>query len=503
MRKIKKTIAVFLAAIFVLAFAACGGDEKKAGGSVDENDKASGAPEGGEADDAETGTRSGYDLLPAEDYGGTDFVITNLNNYEWCDVTLDVEAAEAGDLLGDAIYRRNRAVEEKYNVNLKIIPIGYGELIAKVRNQINAGDCEYDIAQAPMLLDIAPLSVDGYIADANQLKSIDLSNPWWDDFAHSCSSIMGKQFFLFGDFTIADKEYANVIYFNRQLQQEFGLPDFYPMVREGTWTMDSMLASMKDITKDLDSDGKWTKNDRYGLLLNMHSKQAMFYGAGETAMKKKPDDVPYFVVGEEPYINAFTKIAEFLNCEHVADAQFKLGSHQDVMFAEGKGLFDASLLSAIRAPQGAQQGMEYDFGVLPTPKLDGKQGRYYSFMDGSTPCIAIINNDPERVERACVILEALNAKSSDEVQPKYKKYALPLKYFRDEESFEMLDIILESRLFDMAVIYGWGNFEGNSGLLRNLMANNKADQLVSTIEKNMDKAMEAMEKDLDRLMALN
>jgi hypothetical protein len=350
----------------------------------------------------------------------------------------------------------------------------------------------------------APLTPDNFIADANKMDNLDLKNPWWDDFAHECTSIAKKQFFLFGDFTIADKEYVNVIFFNKEMQQKYGLPDFYQIVREGNWTIDTMLESMKVVTVDLDGDGKWTKNDQYGLLSNIHSQQAIFYGAGETIIKKDANDMPYWALNNEAYLGAFEKMCDFFNTDNTtADAMTKLGSHQDTMFAEGKGLFDSSLLSAMRAPQGAQRGMEYDFGVLPTPKLNSAQTQYYSFMDGSTPCIAILNHKTETLGRTCVILEALNARSSEEVQPKYRENALPLKYFRDEESFEMLDIILNTRIFDIAAIYGWGNFQGNEGKMRQLLYQNKAGEVVSYIEKNLGKAEELMDSDMEKILNLN
>jgi hypothetical protein len=66
----------------------------------------------------------------------------------------------------------------------------------------------------------------------------------------------------------------------------------------------------------------------------------------------------------------------------------------------------------------------------------------------------------------------------------------------------MLDMVLGSRLFDMGVIYGWGNLDGNNGLLRNLLHNNQAERLSSTLESNLPKAIAAMEKDLALLSDL-
>ena len=497
-----KKAAVVSVFVLLLFLPACGGGDGPDGPGNADPGIAAGGP-GGPGPEGETALPGGFAALPAADYGGAVFTVGNLSGYDWCDVTLDVGADDTGEMLNDAIYRRNREAEEKYNVVMETADIAYNDK-NKIKNQMLAGYCEYDIMQMPMLYTIAPLTIENYIADANKLDKLDLSNPWWDAFAHSCTSIGGKQFFLFGDFTIADKEYAAIIFLNKELQQSYGLPDYYQVVREGKWTIGVMLESMRAVTQDLDGDGKWTKDDQYGFVVNTHSQQAVFYGAGETIIKKDGNDMPYWAIKSEAYLNAFDKMCEFLNTDNTTANAFKLNSHQDEMFANGKALFDSTLLAAVRAPvTTSMRDVEYEFGILPIPKLNENQQNYYSFMDGSTPCMAVLNNGPERLERASVIFEALNAKSSEEVQPKYMEYALPLKFFRDEESFEMLEIVLKNRIFDMAVIYGWGNFDGNDGRTRLLLRDNKPNELVSTIEKYLPQAEEEMNKDIEKIMALD
>ena len=481
--------------LFPILFAACNNNSEK---------KSENSGGNGNGDDVSliNGTDADlqitFDSLPEVDFEGADFVIGNIEGWVWIDVTLDVEAEETGEVLNEAIYNRNRAVEEKYNINIQIVPIEGESMGSRARTLMQAGDCNLDIMQTPTRV-AAPITVDNLVADANKLNSIDFAHPWWDDFAHASTSIIGKNFFLYGDFTIADKEYATAIFFNKEMQAIYALPNYYDIVRAGDWTIDIMLESMRAATSDLDGDGKWTKDDQYGLVTNIHSQAMLFYGAGETIVRKDNNDMPYWAVTDESYLNAFFKMAEFMNTDNTTAEAFKLGSHQDDMFAEGKALFDSSLLAAMRAPQGAQRGMEYDFGILPPPKLSTQQERYYSFYDGSTPCIVILNHEQERVNRSAVILEALNAKSSEDVKRRYMELALPAKYFRDEESFEMLEIILQNRIFDMSAIYCWGNFESG---LRDLLGNNKIDQVSSFIEKNLDRSVAVMEKDLEQLLVL-
>ena len=491
---IKKAIAIIMSVLLLALSFSCGGNEDKPDVGTAEPDPG----KNGEIDAAEE-PQIDFASLPAVDYGGADFNIVNMSGYDWCDTTLDVEAEDTGDILNDAIYKRNQAVAEKYNVKLNFIDIPYSQISAKVRNQMLAGASEYEIMQAPMRYDIMPLSVDNYIADANKLHSLgllDLSNPWWDQFANSSMSICEKIFYLFGDFTLADKEYSTAILFNGAMQQDYGMPDFYQLVRDGDWTLDTMFGFMKTAVKDLDGDGKWTKEDQFGLVTNVHSSHQLFYGTGETMVKKDSDDTPYWVVGEEPFIYAYDKVWQFFHTDNAAFDAMSNGSHQDEMFADGKGLFDCTLLAAVRAPKStSMRDVEFEFGLLPSPKLDKNQEHYYNYLDYSTPCMAIINNDEERLERTATILEALNARS-DEVQSTYMRYALPLKYFRDEQSFEMFDVMMSHRIFDIAGVYNWGGFVDK---IRADLSGKNPDTLVSYIEANLQKAQMAMEETLEKI----
>jgi len=490
---------LILGAIILLLLVAACNNETSQNNITDEN-----VTNKIEADtDAETAAEPeiNFASLPGEDFGGADFVILNLSTFDWIDVTLDVEE-ETGDKLNDAIYRRNRAVEEKFNVNIKVIPTPHEKIAKNVRKALGAGDEVYDIIQESIAWgNLGALAVDHFIADANSLTNINLSNPWWDQFAHESTSILKKNFFLFGDFTIADKEYASVIFFNKSMQQEYGMPNFYQFVKDGCWTIDTMLESMKMATVDINGDGKWTKADQYGLITNPHSKVMAFYGAGQTVIKKDKDDMPYFAVTDEAFSNAYFKMWNFMNTDNTTADAFAIGSHQDTMFATGQALFNSSLLASVRGAQGSNmdnfRGIEQDFGILPPPKLDNSQERYYSVIDKMSPGVAIVNNSRERVERSAAILENLNALSKEMVQQPYMEYALPLIFFRDEDSFEMFKLIMNSRIFDLGGMFGWGGLEET---VRGLISGKSSDGFTSTVESRLESSKSAMNAAIEKLL---
>ena len=98
------------------------------------------------------------------------------------------------------------------------------------------------------------------------------------------------------------------------------------------------------------------------------------------------------------------------------------------------------------------------------------------------------------VERTSIILEALNAETYKTVVPAYYEIALKVKYARDNESVEMMDMIMESRIFDFGYVYD--NWNGASFWLENLVASKKPD-FESYYAKNEKKIMKYYQKVFD------
>ena len=70
------------------------------------------------------------------------------------------------------------------------------------------------------------------------------------------------------------------------------------------------------------------------------------------------------------------------------------------------------------------------------------------------------------------MLEALACESYKTVTPAYYEKTLVGKYVRDEESADMIDIILSTRVYDLGWFYQIGRYNEN---IMNLFRQNKTD----------------------------
>ena len=166
---------------------------------------------------------------------------------------------------------------------------------------------------------------------------------------------------------------------------------------------------------------------------------------------------------------------------------FDPNSHNYISwFENGNALFANGLIEM--AVNNLREA-EFDYGIIPYPKWDTEQENYYTSVDGGHEGLAILKSisDPEFVG---TISEALCAESWKRVVPAYYDVALKFKGTRDERSIEMLDAIVQSRVFDFGYVYGgWGCV-----FWIQYMMEQKSKDITSYYEKNFSSYEKTMEK---------
>ena len=165
-----------------------------------------------------------------------------------------------------------------------------------------------------------------------------------------------------------------------------------------------------------------------------------------------------------------------------------------MQFAGDYGLFYSNCLRAVPG----LRAMETDFGILPFPKYDEAQPKYYSRAGrGWINCVPVTAAD---LGRTSVIMEALAAESKNHVIPAYYEVALRTKFLRDDESEEMLDIIEKNRFVDLGdTIYA---VQIADMLTTHIIADKNVDY-ISAIEKNSGIINAAIQKSNEAALALD
>ena len=485
----KKFVLLFLVAILV--FASCG--DKNDG--ANQNQTAAPGDEGENAGEMPEGTteRLKADVPEDKDYGGHEFAIlcNSLEIAHWGSRDIYVEG-ENGETINDAVYYRNRAIEEKYNVVIK--GVFSNAQLNDAKKSIKAGDDAYDVMTIPLQANTAQLALEGMLLDLKNVPYIDLGKPWWDQMANAQLSIGGKLMTTISDLLIIDKDALFIFLFGKDVIREHGLADPYQLVRDGTWTIDKMWDMAKSVTKDVNGDGAMDDADCYGFISQTHTMHGNVVGSGHFVIVKDRDDMPVLNIADPMILASYEKwISIYNDRQNTIVAQdytskyagAAIWDYQLEMLAEKRGLYLYTGMNRVTMLREA----ECNFGILPNPKYDEAQGEYYNAVHAwCTTSVSIpITSEPERTG---IVLEALTAESYYTLRPAYYDTSLKTKLMRDDESGEMLDLIFATRCYDLGHVYNWG---GIFDMFANITLKKSTD-FVSAYEKILPKVEKEMEK---------
>ncbi|MCL1858022.1 MAG: hypothetical protein FWF92_02165 [Oscillospiraceae bacterium] len=423
--------------------------------------------------------------LGEEDFGGYEFHV--MGRYiddpvgSWNTWEIYAEN-EDGTLINDAVYLRNRILEDRYNISIKQT-LMFNSLLSPVRKAVASGE-EYDLVLPPQR-ESAMLATDGLLTDLKTVPNLNLTKAYWNQNLEKYTAINNKVFFCTGDINIMDKQATYVFYFNKELAANLALENPYNMVREGKWTMEAFNSMLKDVTVDLNGDGKFDKNDQYGIVL--YGGLGIFnYYAGESIVTKTASGGLEITFNNERTLRAIDNGIEILKGNQAYSAKgWEEGQN---MFQDGQGLFYMEVLDKT----GQLRGMEVPFGVLPPPKLDELQPQYHTIIHDHGQFFCIPVNTPD-VARTGFILEALAEGSTDTLKNAYYDLNLTTKFVRDDDSVEMIELIMQGIIFDIGAIYGLGNM---NNIVDNSIKKGE-NNFVSDYEKNEEKANATLQKFID------
>ncbi|MBQ2708397.1 MAG: hypothetical protein IJF67_09030, partial [Clostridia bacterium] len=421
-----RLISILLA---LMLLASCGG-EGTATGDTTPSDTTANSESGGTDELAAP-------ELPEKDYDGYEFKILNkIEGFGIYNNEHFVVEEENGEVLNDAIYGRNRLVEEQFNVVITEV-ITKNTVMNDVATAVMAGDDSYDLA----VIYSAPTAyATDYLVDFNTLDYVNLDRPWWDQNYQTATSMNGKLTTAVNSMMITHMDSVLAMLYNQRLADEFKVPDLYQIVRDGKWTLAKWAEVSKNVTIDLNGDGVYDDNDQYAFV-GLDGIGRLGSGIQLGAMGKDKDDLPVLNIDDPKLVEKISKLRDFAVTyeREIYDPRKDSNTGGDGdravfrMFLNSQTLFYVHGLGAVQQ----FRDMKDDFGVLPTPKLDEAQESYFISPD-LTKCLGIPATASD-TERTAIIVEAMAYEGYTYLRPRYYDSMLQSKYLRDEESIEMMD----------------------------------------------------------------
>lgn len=462
MKRFTKIISLILVilTLFICILTSCGDSQEKSPGNNNNNTPDPAETKIGEETGAEEIPDSTLfqDAVPELDFGGYEYRVL-LGTYGRKNQELYPEE-QNGDILNDTIFLRNKKIEDRFNLEFKATTVNLGELLGKLQKDVKAGNDAYDMYMQ-IDRDAYSSAADHLLYPVDRLQYIDLTQPYWCQLPNKQLTVGGRLYWGFSDDMLSFFESTILTYFNKKQIADLGMEDLYNLVRTGNWTQDKLLECAKAAVRDLDGDGIITEADNWGIVSdNDYICYSFWSGAGVVTVDKDENDIPYFAVpGNQKLFNIATKIISgFKTTEGLAldSSKVKLPSYggsgvldgnntmaRISFFRAGHGLFSISAITDMVD----LRDMPDDFGVLPLPKYNAEQSQYYSRVIGGFPFVVPTTN--VRPDIAGAVMEAMACSARNEIIPAYYESALKTKYSRDADTAEMLDLIFDTRMYDL------------------------------------------------------
>ena len=394
--------------------------------------------------------------LPALNWEGEEFhVMYNGNDLE---PNLDFVAEDLdGSVLNDAVYNRNLYINNKHNLRITWTHGKDNDIITAVENNFAGG---VDFAQ---LVEVdqnhsMTMAIKGHLVELAELTNIDTSKPYWYSDQLEGSSLANKNFFAYSDSCVHAFGATPVTIFNKTVHEDQKLDNIYQIVRDGNWTHEVMGRMVKQVTADIDGDGKITKDDRLGMIANTFSIDCFISGSGYHMMLKDADDMPVLNIENEAFYNIIESIKTLCAEENGMMLVDRISTTTEARehwtvnaLTDDRALFlignfkDVALI----------RSTECDFGVVPIPKVNKDQEEYKIHMQANVGAAMSVPKSAEaRAADISLILEDIAWQSYLNVMPAYMDVLIQGQSIRDSESLECIQLIRNSYYCDIGFMLG-------------------------------------------------
>ena len=442
-KKMIKAISFMLALMMFLPMLISCGKTEDDGGESGGTKKSDFLDDIGETDEFEGKT---FHILARED---------NMYGNFAHEVVADEDEVE---LVNQAVYERNTAIEERFGVTLDVdLEPGawsqLGDFINIFKTSIMAGDGAYDLimSQEAYMVNIA---LQDLYLNLNNVPYLNFEKDYWYHDIVDEITVDGKLFYAVGDYSLTYWESLYVLYFNKTIANNYNVENLYDLVKDGTWTFDKMIEITKGKYKDLNGDNWPDISDQFGYITCYGNTMDALYAQFEipTVAKNENGEIT-LAVDQSKTVAIFEKLNTFLDTEdvHIEETSSSTTEDEDPldkMFREDKALFYPERIDRAKK----FRDMETDFGIIPYPKWNDQQKDYPTQAQNGYS-VAVIPMDVPDKAFSGAMLEALTAESSRTVIPAFNEQALTYKYTRDEESAEMLDLVRQNIKIDFAFFW--------------------------------------------------
>ncbi len=448
------------------------------------------------------------DNLPKDlDFGGEEITFISRDRDGWTDREIWVEDVN-GEPINDAVYERNKAVEQRLNIKIANVfednMDGY-VIVNRVDTAVKAGTNEYDVLGAACYITLGQ-SINGTFANLRNSAYLDFDQPWWSQGLNDATHYKELQHVIAGSMLLSIYRFAYATVFNQKIFDDAGQPYLYEYVDNGTWTLDKQISLTPIFHRDNGNGVADEQGDVYGFLSTQHISVDPYWASCEVDILQFNEDGDFELVFDSGKL--FEVADKVLDLYYGTDGASYIvdtiawDGHMDKcrdLFADGRAAMATVRVMGLEAEN--IRSMTDKFGIVPMPKFSEEQEEYHSMLHDQFTVISIPNTVvDDRLDMVGAVLEALSSTAYKIVKPVYYEETLRTKIAQDPQSSIMMELVINSLTTDSGIFYtdALGGFQN---AFRDIVAK-KTNTVVSTYKasvKSVNNKLRAVTRKLDKM----
>lgn len=374
--------------------------------------------------------------LPERDYEGAVFFITTTNKD-----FISPENTES--TVSRLAMIRNAEVEDRLNISLITTVTDSSTMLTELKNDIASDSYYTDLLMLPIYT-VGEFRMADTLINLQSLPFFDLDQPYFNAMSSDMTSGGYKTYGVAGHASISPSSFS-AVYMNKSVLSEAGADTdaIYSSAENGSWTWDEYL-TLTEMVKNL----------------NENEGKSYYTTTAENTASRLPDLV--FKASGNDYISASVrkvpvvgytvkKVEQTMNNLYsIYNDKYKIidsSAGAINIFSKGESAFLIDYLYVSSWLTNANA----DWGLLPLPKEN--EGDEYRTLIANTEAVFAVPKNHTNGEFAAITLSYLNAASYGYIYDEYVNYNM-LNVLRDNESVNMLDMILDTPAFDFAFAFG-------------------------------------------------
>lgn len=378
--------------------------------------------------------------LPERDYGGEVFFITTpTKDY--------IDPDDTGSVVNRLVAERNEDVAEQFGVTIITSVADASTMLSELAQAVASDSYYTDLLMVPVYMVGQFRSADTLI-NMRTLPFFDIEQPYFNQESSDMTSGGYSTYGVAGEACIAPSAYS-AMYMNKTVLTEAGIDPYaiYEDVVAGTWTWDDVIG-YTDAVKTLNGERIANGLPEYYTMTAQNTADRLsdlvFKSAGNDYVKTGKRSIPVIGYTAKSVQNTMDVLASIYN-----DRNAILDSSAGAIncFSGGESAFLVEYLYVMSWMTNSKA----DWGVLPLPK--GSEDDEYRTLISNTETVFAVPKNHTNGEVPAIILSALNAASYGYIYDEYVDHHM-MDVLRDNDSVNMLEMILDTASFDFALAFG-------------------------------------------------